>query len=90
MKWSPQDRNRFAFTLVRLFSAGCVVYVIAYAFRRLTLSAPGEMTHATAALMLAGSAVIVFGCYAVTVWLLGFRRYFSEVVQSFRFKGKVR
>jgi putative peptidoglycan lipid II flippase len=90
MKWSPQVRNRFAFTLVRLFSAGCVIYVVAYAFRRLTLPAPGEMTHTTAALMLAGSAAIVFGSYAATVWLLGFRRYFTEVVQSFRFKGKVR
>ncbi len=90
MKWSPQDRNRFAFTLAKLFSAGCVAYVVAYAFRRLTLPAPEEMTHATAALMLAGSAVTVFGCYAVAVWLLGFRRYFTEAVQSFRFKGKER
>jgi putative peptidoglycan lipid II flippase len=79
-QWSPHDRNRFIFTLVRLFLAGFVVYMAAYVFRRVTWPLVEEASHIVMYLALAASALIVFGSYVGVVALLGFKRYFTDVL----------
>ena len=79
-RWSPHDRNRFVATLVRLFLSGFVVYLAAYIFRRYTLPVVEESSDLVMYLTLVASALIVFGSYIGLVALLGFQRYFTDVL----------
>ncbi|MDH3889695.1 MAG: hypothetical protein OEV49_01315 [candidate division Zixibacteria bacterium] len=80
VQWSPHDRNRFLFTLLRLVLAGFLVYLAASVFRRITWPLVEESSHVVMYLALAASALVVFGTYAAVVAMLGFKKYFRDAL----------